>query len=134
MNPATPKTSTHREGKKGENRAAAFLRLRGYRILARNYRVPVGEIDLVAQKGQVLVFVEVKMRRGKAQGSPLEAVSPHKVRRLSAAAACYLAAAPNGNHSARFDVITLGPEKNLLGLLKIRHFQNAFPAEGNFNI
>jgi putative endonuclease len=126
--------STHQEGRKGEILAAAFLRLKGYKILAKNFRVPHGEIDLIAQKGQTLVFVEVKMRRTKVQGSPLEAVSPHKVKRLSAAAACYLAKVPDGPPLARFDVVTLGPEKNFLGLLKIRHFENAFPADGNFNV
>lgn len=129
-----PKTvSTHQKGKSGEDRAAAFLRLRGYKILERNYRVPQGEIDLIASKNGSVVFVEVKTRRGRAQGSPLEAVSPRKVGRLSAAAAVYLSGHPLGK-GCRFDVITLGPERNWLGLLKVRHFENAFSVEGHFNI
>jgi len=126
--------STHTEGKKGENQAAIFLRLKGYKILVQNFRVPQGEIDIVAQQGETLIFVEVKTRRTKAQGTPLEAVSPHKVRRLSAAAACYLAQFKDAIHSSRFDVVTLGPEKNFLGLLKVRHVKDAFSAEGNFNV
>jgi putative endonuclease len=126
--------SSHQIGKWGEERAAVFLRLKGYRILERNYRVPQGEIDLIALKNGVVVFVEVKSRKGRAQGTPLEAVSPHKVRRLSAAAALYLAQRPGPSTSCRFDVVTLGPEKNWMGLGKLRHFENAFAAEGFFNI
>jgi putative endonuclease len=128
------KLSTHLEGKKGEQSASSFLRLKGYKILETNYRVPQGEIDLVARKGKFLVFVEVKTRRGDSQGSPFEAVSPHKVRRLSAAAALYLASHPSEGISCRFDVVAIGPDKNWLGFLKIRHLENAFPVEGNFNV
>lgn len=110
------------------------MRLKGYTILERNFRVGQGEIDLVVQRLGVLVFVEVKTRRGKQQGSPLEAVSPFKVRRLSNAAAFYLAQHPGGTGSCRFDVVAIGPEKNWLGMLKIQHFENAFSAVGNFNI
>ncbi len=126
--------STHQKGKWGEERAAVFLRLKGYSILEKNYRVPQGEIDLIAWKNGTLVFVEVKARRGLAQGTPLEAVSTHKVRRLSAAAAVYLSYRKDPPANCRFDVVTLGPEKNWMGLARIRHFENAFPASGNFNI
>jgi putative endonuclease len=125
--------STYQKGRKGEDRAAAFLRLKGYKILERNYRVGQGEIDLVARRSDTLVFVEVKTRRGKSRGSPLEAVTPRKVRRLSAAAALYLAQNPGSWGTCRFDVVTLGPEKNWLGWLKVRHLENAFPADGSFN-
>ncbi len=125
--------STHQKGKKAEESAAVFLRLKGYRILEKNYRVPQGEIDLVARKGEILVFVEVKSRRSGKQGSGLEAVSPRKVERLSAAAAAYLAIHARKGISCRFDVITLGPEKNWIGFPKICHIQNAFPAVGDFN-
>ena len=128
------KSSTHDRGKNAEAMAAFFLRLKGYRILETNYRVPQGEIDLVARKGGMLVFVEVKSRRGKAQGTPLEAVTPHKVRRLAAAASVYLSTLPEEERTCRFDVMTLGPEKNPLGLPKIRHFVNAFSPEGYFNV
>jgi Holliday junction resolvase-like predicted endonuclease len=64
----------------------------------------------------------------------LEAVTPHKVRRLAAAAAIYLTGLPEEERTCRFDVVTLGPEKNLLGLPKVRHFENAFSPEGSFNV
>lgn len=126
--------STYQKGKSGEEKAEAYLRLKGYKIIERNYRVGQGEIDLVAQRGGLLVFVEVKTRRGKLQGSPLEAVSPRQVRRLSGAAAFYLAQHPEGPRNCRFDVVTIGPEQNWLGWPKIRHFENAFQAAGNFNV
>jgi putative endonuclease len=128
------RTSTHDRGKSAEEKAAIFLRLKGYRVLGSNFRVPQGEIDLIVSKGGVLVFVEVKSRRGKAQGTPLEAVTSHKVKRLTAAAAVYLAGRPQGERACRFDVVTLGPEKNILGLPKIRHFEDAFSTEGLFNV
>jgi putative endonuclease len=126
--------STHQKGKWGEDRAAAYLLLKGYRILERNYRVPQGEIDLIARKGGTLVFVEVKTRKGKAQGTPLEAVSAHKVKRLSAAAAVYLSRFPEAPKACRFDVVTLGPEKNWLGVARLRHVKNAFSVSGDFNV
>lgn len=125
--------STHLKGKRAEDRAAAFLRLKGYRIRERNYRVPVGEIDLIVERGGTVVFVEVKARRGTAQGSPLEAVPPQKVRRISAAAALFLAARKT-RPACRFDVVTVGPDKNWLGLPKIRHLQNAFSVEEDYNV
>jgi putative endonuclease len=128
------KINTHQSGRKAEEMAAAFLRLKGYGILQRNFRVPQGEIDLIARKGATLVFIEVKSRRGQVQGTPLEAVSPHKVRRLSAAAAVYLAQSPEPTRACRFDVVTIGPDKNWLGLGKIRHFENAFSVEEYFNV
>ncbi len=110
------------------------MRLKGYQILEKNYRVRQGEIDLIARKKETLVFVEVKTRRGRLQGTPLEAVSSHKVKRLSAAAAVYLASHPEGPMFCRFDVITLGPEKNWLGFLKVQHLENAFTVGEYFNV
>jgi putative endonuclease len=126
--------SSYQKGQKGENRAAAYLRLKGYGILERNYRVPQGEIDLVVRKGDVVVFVEVKSRKDNSHGTPLEAVSPLKVKRISAAAAVYLSGYTDPYSGCRFDVITVGPEKNFLGFLKTRHFENAFSVNGVFNI
>ncbi len=126
--------STYQKGKSGEEKAAVFLRLKGYKILEKNYRVGQGEIDLIAQRAGTLVFVEVKTRKGKSQGSPLEAVTPRKVKRLSGAAAFYLASHPLNGKTCRFDVVAVGPEKNWMGLAKIQHIENAFSAEGNFNI
>jgi putative endonuclease len=126
--------TTHAKGKGAEDRALAHLRLKGYRLLERNFRAGRGEIDLIVQRGRILVFVEVKARRGKGKGSPLEAVPPAKVRRLSAAAASYLGRHPLEGRTCRFDLVGVGPERNLLGFPKIRHVENAFAAEGNYNV
>jgi putative endonuclease len=130
-----PKSAnSYQKGQKGENRAAAYLRLKGYRVLERNYRVPQGEIDLIVRRGDMLVFVEVKARKGDSHGTPLEAVSPLKVRRVSAAAAIYLSGYQDSFAVCRFDIVTLGPEKNFLGFLKIRHFEDAFTTDGRFSV
>ena len=126
--------NSYQKGQKGEKRAAAFLRLRGYRILERNYRVSQGEIDLVAKKGDTLVFVEVKTRKDDSHGAPIEAVSPLKVRRVSAAAAVYLAQNQMNFTACRFDIVAVGPEKNWLGWPKVQHFENAFSVAEHFNI
>ncbi len=77
-------------GRWGENYAAGYLQERGYAILTRNFRTAHGEIDLVAQHGERLVFVEVKTRSSVAFGYPEEAVTPHKRRHLQAAALLYI--------------------------------------------
>jgi len=85
--------------------AAAFLRARRYRILARNFRCRAGEIDLVAEDGRVLVFVEVRSRRGSGQGTPLESVDGRKQARVVRVARQFLAARGWTERDARFDVI-----------------------------
>jgi putative endonuclease len=67
-------------GNKGEDLAADYLVAAGYRIVGRNYRCPFGEIDIVAEEGKTLVFVEVKSRRNDAYGSPQTAVGLEKQR------------------------------------------------------
>ena len=96
----------HRFGRYGEDAAAEFLRRRGFEILARNVRTALGEIDLVALDGEVVVFVEVKARRGPGG---LEAVDARKQRRLSRLALAFLARAGWLGRSARFDVIAVEP-------------------------
>ena len=77
-------------GRQGEDCAARFLERKGYRILARNYRTRFGEIDLIAQQGEFLAFVEVKTRTENGWGRPAEAVSAAKQRRILLAAQEYL--------------------------------------------
>lgn len=79
-------------GDRGEALAAAHLVAQGYTILARNWRCVGGEIDLVAEDGDGLAFVEVKTRRGHSHGSPEEALTPQKVQRLQTAAQSWLVA------------------------------------------
>ena len=79
-----------RLGKRGEELAEGYLKSAGCGILASNYRCPWGEIDLVAQDGEELAFVEVRTRRGSTFGTPRESITPKKARNLVAAAQDYL--------------------------------------------
>jgi putative endonuclease len=94
------------KGRRGEDVAAAFLAERGYRVLARNVRVPGGEMDAVCLDGPTLVIVEVKSRDSRAFGSALRSVNARKRATLRRAAADYAQiVAPGAN--IRFDVVTL---------------------------
>ena len=94
-------------GRQGEEIAARYLQRQGMKILARNLRTPVGEIDLVARHKRLLVFIEVKTRRGTAFGSPAEAVGPRKQRQIVQAAKWYLNDHPQRALQPRFDVVAI---------------------------
>jgi putative endonuclease len=94
-------------GRRGEAIAAAALERAGYRVAARNFRCPAGEIDLVVSRGPTLVFVEVRSRRGDRFGSGLESVDARKRRRLCRAAAAYLQRLPEAPRAVRFDVVAI---------------------------
>ncbi len=92
-------------GRAGEDAAVALLEAHGYRIVARNVRLPGGEIDVIARDGNVIVFVEVKARATATYGSALHAVDARKRSTLRALAADWLQiAAPRAR--ARFDIVT----------------------------
>lgn len=93
-------------GKFAENRAERLLAAAGLRILQRNYRCRHGEIDLIAQDGATLVFVEVRSRSRQDYGTAAESITSAKQRRIIAAARQYLAALPR-MPACRFDVVTL---------------------------
>ena len=94
-------------GASGEDRVAAWYEARGYEIEARNWRCRQGELDLVARKGGVVVFCEVKTRSSTAFGAPVEAVTPAKRARLRALAARWLDEAPRAAREIRFDVASV---------------------------
>lgn len=94
-------------GRKSEALAARHLKKNGYQILEQNYRTPAGEIDIIAQEGQTLVFVEVKARRTAGYGSPKQSVTPQKQKKISMAALQYLKTRKNGPVRARFDVVAI---------------------------
>jgi len=100
---------SRRVGLEGENAAAAYLTSLGYRVIERNVRFRAGEIDLVAEDGGVLVFVEVKTRRGRGFGAPAEAVTAEKRRRLVRLASLYLARRGGQVPPCRFDVVSVEP-------------------------
>jgi putative endonuclease len=98
-----------RLGQAGEAVAARFLEARGYRIVARNVRAARVEMDIVARRGPLLVFVEVKSRASLRGGSAAEAVDARKQRRLRRGAQAWLATRPleaRGTRRTRFDVVT----------------------------
>ncbi|HEY5597871.1 MAG TPA: YraN family protein [Kiloniellales bacterium] len=95
-------------GRRAELMAAWWLRLKGYRILARGFRVPVGEIDLIARRGRTLALVEVKARPDLATAHA--AIGPRQRRRVARAAASFLQRNPAlAECDVRFDVVLLAP-------------------------
>jgi len=109
----------------GERVAAAHLEARGYTIVARNFRSPEAEIDVVALEGDVLVFVEVRTRRGGSRGMAELSVNGRKQRQLLRAAATYIDAHPeHADAPLRIDVITI--ELRADGTLaEVEHLQDA---------
>lgn len=93
-------------GLKGEDLAVSFLRGKGYRILSRNFKTPFGEIDIVAEDGNTLVFVEVKTRTDSSFGRPYEAVNFRKREKMRKVALHYLKTTRRETHS-RFDVLSI---------------------------
>jgi putative endonuclease len=91
----------------GERTAAGYLEKHGYLILDTNYRCTWGEVDLVAQKGDCLVFIEVRTRRGDAFGTPAESVTSQKQERLVATAETYLQTLESPPPEWRIDLITI---------------------------
>lgn len=99
--------SKQRLGRRGEDEAARYLEGLGWSVLARNWRCRAGEVDLVAHEPEAdaLVVVEVKTRSGTGFGSPLEAITYAKVRRLRQLAAIYAREHPTGAARLRVDAI-----------------------------
>lgn len=115
------RAKAYRRGVFAETLAALLFRLKGYRIVERRYRSPVGEIDLVAQKGRKLTFVEVKRR--KTTDDAAWTLPAKQRRRIVRAAQYWLASHPDfTGHTIRFDVILAAPWS------WPRHIENAFPA------
>ena len=112
-------------GKFGEDLACQELERRGYVILARRYRQRGGELDIVAQDGPVIVFVEVKARDGHDYGEAGEAVTSRKRRTMTQLATDYLARHSLTEHPCRFDVVSIHIE-NELPVLEV--YPNAFDA------
>ena len=94
-------------GRTGEQVAASFLTERGYRVLAKNQRTPLGELDLVCRNSSQIVVVEVKARSSDGYGSALEAIGPRKARRLRAAAIWRLSDRGLLPCSVRFDAVVV---------------------------
>ena len=94
-------------GKLGEDLGVAWLTARGMQILQRNFRCKIGEIDIIGQEGDMLVFVEVRGRSRGGRGSPVETVGPKKRQKLRRVAAYYLALHGKFDEPCRFDVVSI---------------------------
>jgi putative endonuclease len=112
-------------GEEGERIAASWLAQRGWRILDRRFRNGHRDLDLVAEREGLVAFVEVKTRRGKDFGHPVEAVNWRKQRELTRSAAVWIARYGSGEQTFRFDVV--GVLMSDQGA-RIRHVENAFAA------
>jgi putative endonuclease len=111
-------------GAYGERCAVRHLVANGLRVVARNWRGPSGEIDIIAWDGAVLAFCEVKTRRSATFGPPTEAVVPAKARRLRRLAAQWLEQAATHPAEVRFDVVSVfAPPR---GAAQVEHLKGAF--------
>ncbi|MBC8281094.1 MAG: YraN family protein [Chloroflexi bacterium] len=117
-------TPRGRLGQWGEAHARRFLEGKGYTVAATNYRSRWGEVDIVAQDGSELVFVEVKTRRGSSLGTPEESVTVTKSQRLVATAQDYLQKNEIEQAPWRIDVVSIQLDQSGK-LLKLNHLQNA---------
>ncbi len=108
----------------GEDRAADYLCQQGMKIIERNFRTPVGEIDIIAKNRKFLVFVEVKTRRSTAFGTPQEAVGARKQRQIIRTAHWYLQNNKNLRLQPRFDVIAILCQSD--AAVEVTHIQDAF--------
>ena len=111
--------STVGAGRAGESRGVRVLRAAGLVILERNYRCPLGEIDVVARDGETLVFVEIRTRTRADRGTALETVRADKQRRIARVAQHYLVARKPKMNGVRFDVVGITAED-------VVHVRNAF--------
>jgi len=110
-------------GQEGERIAERYLVKKGYRTVERNYRCPMGEVDLIVLDRRVIVFVEVKTRRHERFGIPLESVHPRKQQKMIKTALWFLSEHKLHNRDARFDVVGIsftGQEP------VVEHIENAF--------
>lgn len=112
-------------GKAGEALAYRYLKRHGYTIQERNYSTPIGEIDIIAEDADVLVFVEVKMKRSDSYGLPEEAINSKKMHKLTRLAQLYIKNEKLYNRKARFDVVAI-LDRGRFAKNSIRLIKNAF--------
>lgn len=114
-------------GRLAEDLAVHRLQQEGYRIVQRNYRNPFGEIDIIAQDGKTLCFIEVRSRTETGHGHPFESISPAKQKKLIRTAQGYLTRKDAPDTDARFDVVAVTPQGN--GGYAVEILKNAFEVE-----
>ena len=113
-------------GNFGEEKAVQFLRRKGYRILERNFSCKFGEVDIIAQKGSYIVFVEVKLRKNSSFAEAREFVTASKQRRIISSAVIWLSRT-SSQLQPRFDVIEIyAPFGESSRSITINHIEDAF--------
>ncbi|MBI5567026.1 MAG: YraN family protein [Chloroflexi bacterium] len=114
-------------GKLGEDMAMQRLITQGYAVRERNWRCATGELDLVLERNDVLIFVEVRTRRGDRFGTPEESITPRKRARLISAALTYLAEHAAADRAWHIDVVAIeiGPRGEIV---RFNHLENAIEA------
>ena len=117
-------------GKFGEDCAAKFLETEGYKIIARNFRIRSAEIDIIAQKDDVIAFIEVKARSDIRHGLPSEAVNLRKQKKIIEAAEVFLQDENFSECACRFDVVEVYLRGELVE--EINHIENAFEVVQTF--
>jgi len=112
------------KGARYEEQAALFLKDAGFEIIDRNWACPMGELDIVARKGDTVVFVEVRARSNSAYGSPADSVTPAKRAKIIKAAMAYIKARRPEAETFRFDFVGIVPGS------APEHIESAFSADG----
>jgi len=121
--------ATKKLGNTGENLAVNFLENHGYKILEKNFRIRAAEIDIIAEKDNTIIFVEVKTRSNIRKGTPAEAVNLRKQKKIIEAASVFLQDEKYFDKACRFDVIEiLSAGKDF----KVNHIENAFEVISEF--
>ena len=110
-------------GRRGEQLAARFLERAGLRVIERRFRLRCGEIDLIAVDRELVVFIEVKTRRGSGFGAPAESVTPFKQRKMARTALAFLVRRGWQERPCRFDVVEVVERGKIQ---EIRHIPDAF--------
>ncbi len=113
-------------GREGEEQAVKLLKKKKYRILETNFRTKAGEIDIVAEQDKVLVFVEVKSRADSEYGSPLEAITPAKQKKLVQVANRFRARHEVWDRDCRFDVVAVSGDPQKPSKWNLELFADAF--------
>jgi putative endonuclease len=118
--------STSRKGAQGEDAAVRYLESRGWKVLARNFRTRVGEIDIIARLGDQVAFVEVKSWQSVPREDLARSIGPRKRARIARAARLFISRSPDcADAHLRFDVVFLGGDEH-----GIEHIAGAFNEEG----
>jgi len=116
---ASKRIIAERKGRKAETLVIWWLRIQGYRIIGQRLKTPKGEIDIIAQRGNVIAFIEVKARANFTLG--IQSISHYQIKRIIAAAQYWRSTRENlQNFTCRFDIVLVKP------YLLIKHIKNAF--------